>query len=324
MAARRQSWQRYIRIGGFLLVFMLFVPVFGIFLMQTVPLLLGPATIVVSQREKSMAVMTSGEDMTVSSPVMGNMRMDRAWRDDSSESIKNPVAISVTDRKISKSASLDLRAGSLDWTVTKIQEIVKNVGGYVENADIRQPLAGTRVAQLLVRVPTDRLNVTLDETKKVAAAVVGEHLNASDMTDRDVDITARLNAKQAEEAALIALLDEVTKMSDVIEVTQRLAIVRGEIERLQAEQRSLSGQVAMASVLINIVEDPRIAVDTNSVRDGNVVKQSVADVSRWGIALGSALVALLISGVPVLVIYGFVIWVAYRLGQFIARRLLGK
>ena len=50
----------------------------------------------------------------------------------------------------------------------------------------------------------------------------------------------------------------------------------------------------------------------------------ISDISRWGIALGSALVALLISGVPVLVVYGFVIWVAYRFGRFVAGRLFKK
>lgn len=236
----------------------------------------------------------------------------------------NSVSVGVTDRKIVKSASLDLRAQSLDWTVAKIQEIVKNVGGYVENANVTQPLTGVKTAWLSVRVPADRLDVAIDESKKAASSVVSENMNASDMTDQDVDIAARLNAKRAEESALVSLLDRATKVSDVIEVTERLSMVRSEIERLQAEQRSLAGQVAMASISMSITEDPRVAVDTNPVRDGNVVKQSISDISRWGIALGSALVALLISGVPVLVVYGFVIWVAYRLGRFVADRIFKK
>ncbi len=334
MAVRRPLWQKHVRIGGLLLVLVLFVPVLGIFLMQTVALLPKRSHVSLNMTGERMPMMFD-EDVATDGPMMGSMGAGKMWRgeaampsmmvaDSMPMPMMNSISVGVTDRRIVKSASLDLRAQSLDWTVGKIQEVVKNVGGYVENANVAQPLAGVKTAWLSVRVPADRLDVTIDESKKAASSVVSENMNASDVTDQDVDIAARLNAKRAEEAALVSLLDRAAKVSDVIEVTERLTMVRSEIERLQAEQRSLAGQVAMASVSMSITEDPRVAVDTNPVRDGNVVKQSISDISRWGIALGSALVALLISGVPVLVVYGFVIWVAYRLGRFIAGRLIKK
>lgn len=334
MAVRRPLWQKHVRIGGLLLVLVLFVPVLGIFLMQTIALLPKRSHVALNVADSRMPMMAE-EDMTMDGPMMGGMGAGKMWRgemaapsmmavDSMPMPMMNSLSVGVMDRRIVKNASLDLRAQSLDWTVTKIQEIVKNVGGYVENANVTQPLTGVKTAWLSVRVPADRLDVAIDESKKAASSVVGENMNASDMTDQDVDIAARLNAKRAEESALVSLLDRATKVSDVIEVTERLSMVRSEIERLQAEQRSLAGQVAMASISMSITEDPRVAVDTNPVRDGNVVKQSISDISRWGIALGSALVALLISGVPVLVVYGFVIWVAYRLGRFVADRLFKK
>lgn len=334
MAARHPEWLKKVRIGGFLLVFVLFAPVFVIFLMQTIALLPKRSHVALNMTGSRMSMMTE-EDMAVGGPMMGSVGEDKMWRGEmatpsmmASDSMPMPpvnsLSVGVADRKIVKNASLDLRAQSLDWTVAKIQEIVKNVGGYVENSNVSQPLTGVKTAWLSVRVPADRLEMTIEESKKAASSVVSEHLNASDMTDQSIDIAARLNAKQAEEAALVSLLDRAAKVSDVIEVTERLTMVRSEIERLQAEQRSLEGQVAMASVSMSITEDPRVVVDTNPVRDGNVVKQSISDISRWGIALGSALVALLISGLPVLIVYGFIIWVAYRLGRFIAGRVMGK
>lgn len=333
MAVRRPLWQKHVRIGGLLLVLVLFVPVLGIFLMQTIALLPKRSHVALNVTGTRMPI--AFEDEASDAPMMGGMGAGKMWRgemaapsmmavDSMPMPMMNSVSVGITDRKIVKSASLDLRAQSLDWTVAKIQEIVKNVGGYVENANVTQPLTGVKTAWLSVRVPADRLDVAIDESKKAASSVVSENMNASDMTDQDVDIAARLNAKRAEESALVSLLDRATKVSDVIEVTERLSMVRSEIERLQAEQRSLAGQVAMASISMSITEDPRVAVDTNPVRDGNVVKQSISDISRWGIALGSALVALLISGVPVLVVYGFVIWVAYRLGRFVADRIFKK
>lgn len=180
------------------------------------------------------------------------------------------MAFDASDRKVIKNASLDLRVESLTWTVDRIQEIVKNAGGYVENSDVSQPKSGVRTAWISARVPADRLDAVLDESKKSAASVVSEYLNIGDVTDQDADLSARLNAKQAEETALVSLLNRAEKMTDIIEVTERLSLVRSEIERMQAEQRSLAGHVAMASVSMSITEDPRVAVDADSIRGGLV------------------------------------------------------
>lgn len=323
MAARRSSWQKYVRVGGFLLVLVLFAPVLGIFLMKSLSLL--------PKRTHLSVAVSEPMPMMEGSGMMG---MGKMWRaetdmapmamDAATMPMMKTAPVMMADRKVTKSASLDLRAQSLDWTVGKIQEAVKNVGGYIENANVSQPLAGVKTAWLSVRVPADRLEATVDEAKKAASSVVSENMNAGDVTDQAIDLNAHLNAKRAEEAALVSLLDTATKVSDVIEVTERLSMVRGEIESMEAQSRMLEGQVAMASVSMSVTEDPKVVVDTTSVRDGNVVKQSVTDLSRWGIALGSALVALTISGLPVVIIYGFFIWVLYRFGRFVAGRVVTR
>lgn len=330
MAARRPHWQKYVRAGGFLLVLVLFVPVLGIFLVKSLALLPKHSPMSVTITGEPMPMMEDGGGM-----MNGDMGSGKMWRAASTtavapamDAMMMPMAAETTmmstGRKVTKSASLDLRVQSLDWTIAKIQEIVKNVGGYVESANVSQPTNDVKSAWLTVRVPTDRLDVALEESKKTAASVVGENRNVGDVTDQDMDLSARLSAKRAEEAALVSLLDKATKVSDVIEVTERLSMVRGEIERMQAESRLLESQVAMASIVISVTEDPQIVVDTNAVRDGNVVKQSVTDLSRWGIALGSALIALAISGLPVVTVYGLFIWALFRFGRYVARHIVRR
>jgi predicted house-cleaning noncanonical NTP pyrophosphatase (MazG superfamily) len=233
-------------------------------------------------------------------------------------------ATAPVDRQLAKSASLDLRAQSLEWTVGKIQEIAKNVGGYTESANVSEPKLGAKSAWLTIRVPADRLDATLDEVKQSAAAVVNEQLNIGDVTDQDIDLSARLSTKLAEEAALVSILEKVAKVSDIIEVTDRLAMVRGEIERMQAQQRLLKGQVTMAIVSISITEDPRVVTDAGQMRDGNVLKQSLSDLYRFGIALGSAIIILVVNGLPMLFVFGFFFWLSYRLARFAANRIMRK
>ncbi len=333
MVLRRPAlpWKKYFRFGGILLVLILFVPVLGVFITKSLQLLRHQgyaSTSSIMSTESTIADYCCGPEMMgMHQEEKGMMRNTTVAAD---RVAPMPMAAgsvnygSAAERKIAKSASLDLRAESLVWTNGKIQEIVKNVGGYVENASISEPKAGVKTAWLSVRVPSDRLDTTLDEVKKTASAVMNESLNAGDVTDQDIDLTARLNAKLAEEAALVSLLNRAEKVSDVIEITSRLTMVRSEIERMQAEKRMLDGQVAMSSVSISIVEDPKAIADTEPVRNGNVLKQSLADLYQFGIALGSGLVMLVVSGLPVLLVYGLFFWVFYRFGRFVANRVMRK
>ncbi len=331
MAARRFDWRKHVRIGGFLLVFVLFAPVLVIYLTQTLALIPGRTHTPMMFPENQDAFMVTGPSagdrvvgmdtkMLYGESGAAPMAMDAMtlpYREAS-------IPVSTADRKIIQGASLDLRAQSLTWTKNRIQEAVKNVGGYIESANVSQPKHDVQTAWLEVRVPADRLDVTIEEAKKAASSVVSENLNTGDVTDQNIDLTARLNAKRAEESALVVLLNRAEKVSDVIEVTERLSIVRSEIEQLDAQSRRLEGQVAMSQLSISITEDPRIVLNDDTVRDGNVVKQSVTDLTRWGIALVSALAAIVITGLPILLVYGFFLWVFYRIGRFIAERIVGR
>ncbi|MFZ1626996.1 MAG: DUF4349 domain-containing protein [Candidatus Moraniibacteriota bacterium] len=327
MAARRPLWKKHVRIGGFLLMFVLFAPVLGIFLAKSFTLLPKRHQVPIANVGEMMPMMDDQQGM-FNGLGMGKLRHNELGNaptemgDMSMTMVATPV--SVADREIAKSASLDLRTQSLQQMVGKIQETVKNVGGYVESTNVSQPVYGVKTAWLLVRVPADRFDVTMDEAKKASSFVVSENMNAGDMTDQGIDLMARLNAKRAEENALVSLLDTATKVNDVIEVTGRLSMVRSEIEQMEAESRMLEGQVTMASITMSVTEDPQVVVDTNQMRDGNVVKQSLTDLYRWGIALGSALVAFIISGLPIVIVYGFFLWILYRFGRFVTDRIFRK
>lgn len=225
------------------------------------------------------------------------------------------------DRKVSVTASLDMRAKSLDWTVDKIRSIVKNVGGFVESASISQPEAGVRTAWMTVKVPADRFDSTLAEVKQSADQVVNESTGATDMTAQSIDIQAQLNNKRAEEKAYQNILTSATKTSDVVEVTQQLTQVRTEIESLEQQARYLEGQTALATLNLNITEDPQVQAKPGEFQRGNVLKAAVTTLLDALVALGSGLVVFLISGLPILLILLLVLWGVYRLAKRMVERL---
>lgn len=230
----------------------------------------------------------------------------------------------AVERKVATTASLDMRAKSLDWTVGKIREIVKNVGGFVENASTTQPEYGIRSAWMTVKVPVDRFDTTLAEVKQTADQVTNENIGSLDMTGQDIDLTARLNNKRAEEKAYESLLSSATKVSDVIEVTRQLTQVRSEIESLEQQARYLEGQTALVTLNLNITEDPKVQGDAGEFKRGNIFKAAVNTLVDALMALGSGLVVFLISGLPILLIMLGAIWMVYRIARRVVNGFFGR
>lgn len=219
------------------------------------------------------------------------------------------------EREVSTTASLDMRAKSLDWTVNKIREIAKNVGGFVENTSVSQPEEGTKTAWMTIKVPTDRFDATLAEVKQTADQIVNENVGSLDMTAQNIDLTARLNNKRAEEKAYENLLSSATRVTDVLEITQQLTQVRSEIESLEQQARYLEGQTALVTLNLNITEDPQVQGGAGEFKRGNVFKIAINTLIDALLALGGGLVVFLISGLPVLLIMLALIWGVYRVAK---------
>ena len=176
MAVRRSEWRKHVRVGGFLLVFVLFAPVLGIFLVQTLSLI--PKRIHVSMpspsyQDQSM-VYKGGVMMDQPGVAAAGIDGDMLWRGERDivpmpmDAVTIPswgttTPVSAVDQKMVKSASLDLRAQSLVWTSNQIQASAKNVGGYVESANVSQPKNDVQTAWLVVRVPVDLSLIHISE-----------------------------------------------------------------------------------------------------------------------------------------------------------------
>lgn len=269
-------------------------------------------------------MVTTDMNMTYPAPSMGDMPESMPFEMRKSMPPMMDGSVVSAERKVSTTASLDMRAKSLDWTVGKIREIVKNVGGFVENSSTTQPEQGIRMAWMTVKVPADRFDATLVEVKQTADQVVNENVGSLDMTAQDIDLSARLNNKRAEEKAYENLLSSATKVADVIEVTRQLTQVRSEIESLEQQARYLEGQTALVTLNLNITEDPQVQGDTGEFKRGNIFKAAINTLVGALIALGSGLVVFLISGLPILLIMLGAIWLVYRVARRVVNGFFGR
>ena len=162
---------------------------------------------------------------------------------------KAPTA--TTDRKIVRTGALELTVNSPADAAEQIRRMAESMGGYLEAAQI----GGTKeapTADVTIRVPAAHFEDAKAQIRKLAARVESEKTDAQDVTRQYVDMEARLRNLRAEETQYLTILKSAYKVTDLLEVTQKLSEVRGQIEQQQAEFQTLSKQIETVAITISL------------------------------------------------------------------------
>jgi glycine cleavage system regulatory protein len=227
--------------------------------------------------------------------------------------------IGSEDRKTIKVGNLSLSVQSVDRALEQVGKIVAESGGNLFDSRFSQSSSGVKSGIVTVKVPVDRFSEAFDRLKEVATVVLSESTSGADVTAQYIDLQARINNKKAAEVTLQTLFERAVKISDVIEVTDKLTQVRGEIESLEGQLRYLSVQTDMASITLSLTEDVTVVAD-QGFRPLQTFKESAVALIRVLERLIEKTIQFLVLGLPMLLVYGLIFWVLYRLG----RRLMSK
>jgi uncharacterized protein DUF4349 len=159
-----------------------------------------------------------------------------------------------------RSARLDLVTRDVRSSVDQVRAVTQRLGGFIEKANLSDTGNGLTSAELIVRVPKDRLDEALAAFKGAAVRVEDEAVEAQDVTREWVDSQARLRNLKAEEDQYLSIMKRAAKVQDTMDVAEKISGVRGEIERLEADLNYLSHQVAMSAVKLNVKQQSAVVV----------------------------------------------------------------
>lgn len=243
--------------------------------------------------------------------------------DSVSQEYQAPSPAQITDKKIIKNGNLTLKVDSVDTAVSEIEKIAKNNGGDIFSSNFFKNNQDQKSGTLSVKVPVANFEKTYSETKKVAAAVIRESTSGQDVTAEYQDLEGQIKNKQAEEVAYQKVLDQAQKISDILEVTQSLSRVRGEIESLQGQLRYLASQTDMSTIMISLSEDSNITV-SDSWRPLQIAKDAVRSLVVKVQNFVDFLIVFVITFLPTLALYLILFWVIYKIGRKIFIKMFGK
>lgn len=163
-------------------------------------------------------------------------------------------AATTASRQVIRTYHLQLRADSPSDVLRAARGLALDRGGFVDSSSAGGAGSSTSSVRATFRVPAASLDTLIAELRGLGS-VLGEAEEGEDVTEQLVDLGARLGAKRELETRLIDLAARSGSVDDLLRVEQELARVRGEVEVMQARQRSLEERVALSTIHL-VVEAP--------------------------------------------------------------------
>ena len=213
----------------------------------------------------------------------------------------------ATDRKLSRSARLDLTATKVTDVVAQARGIAQGAGGYTG-----QESTGETSATLSLAVPAEKLDGVLDQLSHLGTSLVKREMNTQDVTEQVVDVEARLATQRASVERIRALLAKATSVSEIASVESELTSREATLESLEQQRNSLAGSVAMSTVAMSVrsVAAPPAAVEDHSGFLGGLA-------GGWDafLVFGGGLLTVLGAIAPFLLIIGPLAWLGWWLNR---------
>jgi len=162
--------------------------------------------------------------------------------------------ISDTCKKLIQTGDISFETGNLYSTRKKIITSLRNLGGYVSEENETND-SYRRGLTLKLRVPSKSFDLLLDSVSGNAAKIDSKNIRVADVTSQFIDIKTSLANQQLLEKRYQELLKRSDKMSDVLQIENKLTEIRTSIDSTQGTLNYLSRQVAYSTLEVNFYSE---------------------------------------------------------------------
>lgn len=170
-------------------------------------------------------------------------------------------ADSVSAPMIARTVSLSIVVKDLLRVRTALDAMLSRHHGYAAQLNVSTPENAPRGLGASLRIPAPALESAIADLRTLGR-VENESQSGEDVTKQHTDLLARLkNSRETEERFRAILETRAGKITEVLQVEEEIARVRGEIEGMEAEQKALEHRVDFASVDLQLTEEYKAALN---------------------------------------------------------------
>jgi hypothetical protein len=156
---------------------------------------------------------------------------------------------------IARTVSLSIVVKDFAASRSSLDSMLARHHGYSAQLTVSTPEDAPRGLQASLRIPEPELSQAVAELKTLGR-VENESQSGEEVTQQHTDLVARLkNARETEQRLRTILEQRTGNVIEVLQVEEGIARVRGDIERMEAEQKSLEHRVDFATVELQLREE---------------------------------------------------------------------
>ena len=218
----------------------------------------------------------------------------------------------LTDRLVIRTANLTLIVKDTLASLDEIGRMTTEFKGFIQSSNTTKYAQGSQ-ATIVIKVPADKLDATLERARKMAIEVRNDQVTGQDVTAEFSDLSARIKNLEAAEAQLRTILEKSTKTEDVLSVYRELTSIRGQIEQAKGRAQFLATSAAMSTVTISLIPDVIAQpITAPGWRPEGEFKNAAEALIRILQGLGTLAIWLVVTVLPVLIILAlpFVVLIA--------------
>jgi uncharacterized coiled-coil protein SlyX len=179
------------------------------------------------------------------------------------------------DKKIIKEGEIRFKTTDINETRKALYASLKKLGGYVaEESENNDSESGQKEITLQTRIPAKNFDVFLTNVSDNAESIDSKNIRIKDVTTQFIDVTTQLANKKKLEERYLELLKKGSKISDLLEIENKLTEIRSEIESTQGQLNYLTKQVEYSS--LNVTFYSKQTVQDNGQTFGYKIKRALS------------------------------------------------
>ncbi|HLP49958.1 MAG TPA: DUF4349 domain-containing protein [Chitinophagales bacterium] len=155
--------------------------------------------------------------------------------------------------QIIRNANIRFQVKDIEASHGRIETLLKEYASYF-GSDNKSNNTRDISSDMVIRVPSSNFDKLVSALEKESVYINYKNITAEDVTAEYVDLQARLKTKHEIEERYTALLKQAVKVTDVLEIEEKLGAIREEIEASEGRLKLLKDQVGYGTITLSMYQ----------------------------------------------------------------------